>query len=111
MTTVTTTGWLTSLARGTRPERTPAVAIPPGAFRKEAWTIAARACGGDEEKLARRIAAHLGLPRADIEHFEPKVLGLVPEKVARRYGVLPLRELLLHRPPVSGSASDRREDR
>ena len=91
-TTVTTTGWLTSLVRGTRPERTPAVAIPPGASRKEAWTIAARACGGDEEKLASRVAAHFGLPRADIEQLEPNALRLVPEKVARRYGVLPLRE-------------------
>src|SRR5690606_31757834 len=58
----------------------------------EAWARTARACGIGEEELARRVAAHFRLRPADLSSAEPHVLRLVPEKLAWRFGVFPLRE-------------------
>ena len=51
-----------------------------------------KACAVNQEELARLVAAHFGLPVANLERAEPRALRLVPEKVARQYRVLPLRE-------------------
>ncbi len=58
----------------------------------EAWAEACRACPVTEEELAKRVAAHFRLRVASLEQAELRALKLVPEAVARRYGILPLRE-------------------
>ncbi|MEO8257566.1 MAG: ATPase, T2SS/T4P/T4SS family [Acidobacteriota bacterium] len=57
-----------------------------------AWTEVCRVCHVTEELLAERVAAHFRLRVADFDLAESRVLKLVPEALARRYGVMPLRE-------------------
>jgi len=91
MTATRIAGWLTSLVDSAVGESAK-VEIPPGASWEEAWSAAASACGGDETKLAEVVASHFDLALADLTQSEPTAVRLVPEKVARQYGVLPLRE-------------------
>ncbi len=58
----------------------------------DAWEVAARVCGMTETDLARHVATHYRLGVADVEAVQPQALKLVPEKVAHRYQVFPLRE-------------------
>ncbi len=60
------------------------------AFRR-AWSEVARASGTTEEGLVARFARHFRIEVADLRRSEPTALQLVPEAVARRHGVLPLR--------------------
>jgi type II secretory ATPase GspE/PulE/Tfp pilus assembly ATPase PilB-like protein/ActR/RegA family two-component response regulator len=57
-----------------------------------AWAEVCRVCHVTEELLAERVAAHFKLPVANLTLAEARVLKLVPASVARRYGVIPLRE-------------------
>ena len=45
-----------------------------------------------ERALAERVAPVLRVPLADLEHAEAKAARLVPEKLAKKHGVYPLRE-------------------
>jgi type IV pilus assembly protein PilB len=58
----------------------------------EAWEQVARACDVVPEVLAEQLAAYLRLPVAELESVKPHVLKLLPEKLSRRMGILPLRE-------------------
>jgi type II secretory ATPase GspE/PulE/Tfp pilus assembly ATPase PilB-like protein/ActR/RegA family two-component response regulator len=57
----------------------------------DAWAAVAKAGGINEEELARRVAVRYQLAVADLGAAVTTVLSLIPEKVARRYTVLPLR--------------------
>jgi type II secretory ATPase GspE/PulE/Tfp pilus assembly ATPase PilB-like protein/ActR/RegA family two-component response regulator len=65
-----------------------AAATPP----VEAWKAALSASSGTEEDLAQQVAAHFKLQVADLDHAQPTALRLIPERVARRYWIYPLRE-------------------
>ena len=58
----------------------------------EAWEQTSRTCSIATEILAERVAAHFQLSVADLHTIEAHVLKLLPEKLARRHGVMPLRE-------------------
>jgi len=58
----------------------------------EAWDIAIKAAGRDAERLTTAVARHFALPVADFGTAGPAALKLVPEKVARRAVVFPLRQ-------------------
>jgi type II secretory ATPase GspE/PulE/Tfp pilus assembly ATPase PilB-like protein len=58
----------------------------------DAWTTAASGAGISEDDLARAVAAHFRLDPADLRAAEPRALKLVPEALARRCHVFPLRE-------------------
>jgi type II secretory ATPase GspE/PulE/Tfp pilus assembly ATPase PilB-like protein/ActR/RegA family two-component response regulator len=62
----------------------------------DAWSVAAAAAGRTEEDLAHSVAAHFRLALADLSAAEPRALKLVPEALARRYHVFPLRETDRH---------------
>jgi len=68
------------------------VDIAPGISPTEAWAAGALAAKISMDDLTRKVAAHFKLGVADIEAVDRKVLRLVPEKLARRYGVFPLSE-------------------
>lgn len=55
------------------------------------WEALSKALAVSPDELARRVAAHFGLPVADLSAREPQVVKLLPEKVARDYTVVPLR--------------------
>src|SRR6185503_8671332 len=58
----------------------------------EAWEATARALGLKPHDLAGKIASTLGLKLANTDAAEPTAVALLPERVARRYNVFPLRE-------------------
>ena len=58
---------------------------------RAAWAEISRSTRVSEEALAERVAAHFRLKVADLSTAEPQTAKLLPEKVARRHGLLPLR--------------------
>ena len=58
----------------------------------EAWTAIQAETGIEDDKLARLVATHFHLEVADLEKSDPALTSRIPEKIARRYSVLPLRE-------------------
>jgi type II secretory ATPase GspE/PulE/Tfp pilus assembly ATPase PilB-like protein/CheY-like chemotaxis protein len=68
------------------------VDIAPATPAVEAWKAALSASPGTEEELAQQVAAHFKLDVADLEQARPTALRLIPEKVARRYWIYPLRD-------------------
>jgi len=66
--------------------------IPYGTPAAEAWEISARALGLTPSALATHIAAAMRIQTADFTVRNPRSLRLVPEKLARRFNVFPLRE-------------------
>ncbi len=57
---------------------------------RAAWAEIARASGISEEALAERVAQHFRLKAADLQAVEHQTAKLIPEKTARKHGVLPL---------------------
>ena len=68
------------------------VEIAPATPAVEAWKVALSASLGTEEELAQQVAGHFKLDVADLEHAQPTALRLIPERVARRYWIYPLRD-------------------
>lgn len=66
--------------------------IEPGIPVVDAWARMEERCGVSEDDLARYIATHFRLAVADLDSGAPQALKLVPERVARRYHVFPIRE-------------------
>ena len=66
--------------------------IPSEVGNLEAWDIATRTLGLGPQELAGRVASQFGLRVAEFEHTDPRALALLPERLARRYHVFPLRE-------------------
>ncbi|HTE45603.1 MAG TPA: ATPase, T2SS/T4P/T4SS family [Gemmatimonadaceae bacterium] len=66
--------------------------IPRGGPAASAWDVAARTLGFAPRDLAARLAPALGVRAANLETADPHALTLLPEKLARRYQVYPLRE-------------------
>jgi type II secretory ATPase GspE/PulE/Tfp pilus assembly ATPase PilB-like protein/CheY-like chemotaxis protein len=68
------------------------VKVNPGTSETIAWDVVARGVGLSPRELAVKIAPALGVKVADFESAEPRALTLLPERLARRYQVYPLRE-------------------
>ncbi len=83
--------WLTDVAEaaGLHDLRLPPRA--PFAQVRAAWAEVARTANITEEQLAERVAGHFRLKVADLQTAEPQTSKLIPEKLARRHGILPLR--------------------
>lgn len=63
-----------------------------GSSTSKAWAIVGEALGVSQPELAERIAGRFGLAVADLQQYQKRALELVPEELARRYDVFPLRE-------------------
>jgi type IV pilus assembly protein PilB len=63
-----------------------------GTGNADAWQEVARHCGISLDDLAQEVADQMRLPVARLERRDPHVTKLVPEKIARRFRVVPLRE-------------------
>ena len=68
------------------------LSIPPGTPVSEAWEIAARATGVTPSELAGKVAPAISVAAANFTMGDPHAVRLLPEKIARRYNVFPLRE-------------------
>ena len=66
--------------------------LDPGATIDEIWTEARRLTGLRDEQIASSMAARYAIAVADLEHVDPHVLRLVPEKVAHQRCLFPLQE-------------------
>ena len=84
--------WLVDVARRVGLEGAQQLDVPAATPIRDAWSTVARRCHVPEAELALRVAQRFGLAAADLEVIEPGAVKLVPESLARRYGVLPVRE-------------------
>ena len=57
---------------------------------REAWPKVARACKLADDRFTQRVAGHFRIGVADVNTYDPQAVKLIPEAVARRYGILPL---------------------
>jgi type IV pilus assembly protein PilB len=55
-----------------------------------AWPEVARACRMSDEAFTQRLAGYFRVGLADLGSYDPQAVKLVPEALARRYGILPL---------------------
>lgn len=55
---------------------------------RAAWRRVVAACQTTEEEFTRRVAGHFRIGLADVRQRDPQAVRLIPEGVARRYGVL-----------------------
>jgi hypothetical protein len=68
------------------------VVLPAGAPIDDVWSRVAAAAGLTEDEVAAMVAARFRLEVAALEEAEPRALKLLPEAMARRYLIFPLRE-------------------
>lgn len=66
--------------------------ISPGLSVAEAWDLAARSLGTTQSDLARALAGPLRLQPANLATADAKAVRLIPERLARRHNVFPVRE-------------------
>jgi type II secretory ATPase GspE/PulE/Tfp pilus assembly ATPase PilB-like protein/CheY-like chemotaxis protein len=86
------THWLGDAAARAGLKGSSALLIPSGASSMDAWEIGARAFSTTPTELASRLAPSLGIRAANFDAADPTALRLVPERLARKYGVYPLRD-------------------
>ncbi|MBI1799106.1 MAG: Flp pilus assembly complex ATPase component TadA [Candidatus Eisenbacteria bacterium] len=84
--------WLTDVIERAALAPQDGAAIDATAGPADAWQFAARACGITEDELATHVAAHFMLQVATLAAAEPRALRLLPERVARKHTIFPLRE-------------------
>ena len=83
--------WLQTVADEAHPG-SETLQLDPRSSAAERWAAVSRAHDISEGELTRLIASRFDLPVADFRRANPRALRLVPEKVARRFGIVPLRE-------------------
>ncbi len=84
--------WLVRVAVQADLEGSQVLEIPSGAPLGEAWRVVQESCETSEVDLVRHVASQQRLGVADLSSAEEHALKLLPEKVARRFEVFPLRE-------------------
>ncbi len=68
------------------------LALTPGLPVADVWRQTEETCDITGLELARHVAAHFRLQQADLGSAETRVLKLVPQELAHRFRVFPLRE-------------------
>ena len=68
------------------------LSFPADASIEEIWRATSEACRIDSEELAEAVARTFSLEVADLSAASPTAVKLLPESVARKYGVFPLRD-------------------
>jgi len=84
--------WIVDIARRAQLPNNEQLTIAARASTEEAWAKAGDVCKVRDEELTRHVAAYFKLPVAQLSQAEAHALKLVPEAVARRHKVLPLRQ-------------------
>jgi len=84
--------WLVDIARRAALDHAETLDVPANATLSEAWLEVTQHCHVTEEGLARMAADFLHVPVAELAARDSHVLRLIPEKIARRFHVVPLRE-------------------
>ncbi len=84
--------WLVDAARRAGLANAETLALERGLSSADAWLAVASHCGVSVDDLAQEVAEQYRLPVARIDRRDPHVVRLIPEKIARRFRVIPLRE-------------------
>ena len=84
--------WMQRVLAGAGPTAALTLAIPADAPVREAWDAAKDATGLDDAGIASRVAAQFRIAVAELHAAEPRARRLVPEALARKYCVFPIRE-------------------
>ena len=84
--------WLAAAALRAGMKGAEALSIPGEISLGDSWDIASRNLGVSIPELASALAPTFGLTEADFERADPRALSLLPERIARKYHVFPLRE-------------------
>jgi type IV pilus assembly protein PilB len=84
--------WLAAAAARAGMKGADALVISGDISLSDAWEVASRTLGVSAPELATCLAPAFGLAEADFEKAESRALSLLPERIARKYHVLPLRE-------------------
>jgi len=86
------THWLVDAARRAGMAKADTLQLERGVTNGDAWLAVAAHCGVAVDDLVQEVADQMRLPVARLDRRDPHVVKLVPEKIARRYRVVPLRE-------------------
>ena len=84
--------WLAAAAARAGLKGADVLVLPGDISLIDSWEIASRTLGVSAQELASSIAPAFGLAEADFTKAEPRALALLPERIARKYHVFPLRE-------------------
>jgi type II secretory ATPase GspE/PulE/Tfp pilus assembly ATPase PilB-like protein len=84
--------WLSGVAKSAGIKEADKLQTPGSVPIDEAWAAVADAGRLTDEALCRLVASHYRLNVADLESADPALASRIPERIARKYGVLPLRE-------------------
>jgi type IV pilus assembly protein PilB len=84
--------WIVDIARRAELSNNEQLVIDARVLIEEAWARVGVICKVRDEELTRHVAAYFKLPVAQLAAAEEHALKLVPEGVARRHKVLPLRQ-------------------
>ncbi len=84
--------WLLTVVRSANVPRTEDLDLGAALPIEDAWSAVAETCRLDDEILARLVAAHFHLGLADLDSSNPDLVQRIPERIARKFGVLALRE-------------------
>jgi type II secretory ATPase GspE/PulE/Tfp pilus assembly ATPase PilB-like protein len=84
--------WLITVARSAGVGAAESLFAAASLQIEDAWTTVADACQLSDDALAGLVAAHYRLGIADLDDGDPDLTQRVPERIARKYGILPLRE-------------------
>ena len=84
--------WLAAAALRAGIKGADTLAIPGDTPLADSWDIASRNLGVTIAELASALAPTFGLAQADFERADSRALTLLPERIARKYHVFPLRE-------------------
>jgi type IV pilus assembly protein PilB len=84
--------WLHEVLRAASTPVPEDLIMPAGLPLSEAWSTVSDQCAVQPDDLAKLVAAHYRLRIADTSDTDPAVTQRIPEKIARRYHIFPLRE-------------------
>jgi len=84
--------WIVDIARRAHLANNEQLSVPADLSTEDAWAKTAEVCRVGEDDLVRHVADYFRLPVAQLSGAESHALRLVPERIARRHHVLPLRQ-------------------
>jgi type IV pilus assembly protein PilB len=84
--------WIVDVARKAHLANSETLTLSANLSTEEAWAMACEVCGIREDELTQHVADFFKLPVAHLLSVESHSLKLIPESIARRHNVLPLRQ-------------------
>lgn len=84
--------WLVRIAERAGLTADPRPDVPPGARAADAWSAVTKAYGLGDADLSRLVGDYFRLPVADFNTSDPNASLLIPETMARKHHIYPLRE-------------------